>query len=211
MNPREVTELSINLYHAMQKHAELEGLLTDLFTRTCKTVLEIGSGHGGTGWAWSQLPGNVTMISIDLPGGEFGGGLSDDDKRVIDNWVVPTKNTYFSPRDSHDVLTLGEVKEVIGETPVDFLFIDGDHTYEGAKKDFEMYSQLVAPGGVIALHDICDHSTSFPTCQVRRFWNEIKDKYIWKEIITEPTTWGGIGVLIQKDVEKPFECVDNCK
>jgi hypothetical protein len=30
---------------------------------------------------------------------------------------------------------------------VDFLFIDGDHTYEGVKKDFEMYSPLVRREG----------------------------------------------------------------
>jgi len=36
----------------------------------------------------------------------------------------------------------------------DFLFIDGDHTYEGVEGDFEMYSPLVRRGGIIAFHDI---------------------------------------------------------
>jgi hypothetical protein len=34
------------------------------------------------------------------------------------------------------------------------LFIDGDHTYEGVRRDFEMYSPLVRKGGIIAFHDI---------------------------------------------------------
>ncbi len=40
-----------------------------------------------------------------------------------------------------------------GEAPVDFIFIDGDHSYEGLKGDWEAWRALVAPGGVIALHD----------------------------------------------------------
>jgi predicted O-methyltransferase YrrM len=37
---------------------------------------------------------------------------------------------------------------------LDFLFIDGDHTYEGVKQDFEMYTPLVRKGGLVAMHDI---------------------------------------------------------
>jgi glycosyltransferase involved in cell wall biosynthesis len=37
--------------------------------------------------------------------------------------------------------------------PVDFVFIDGDHTYEGLRGDWEGWSGLVAAGGVVALHD----------------------------------------------------------
>jgi len=37
--------------------------------------------------------------------------------------------------------------------PVDFIFIDGDHSYNGLRGDWEAWSPLVAPGGVIALHD----------------------------------------------------------
>lgn len=36
---------------------------------------------------------------------------------------------------------------------IDFLFIDGDHSYEGVKKDFELYSKIISDNGVIVLHD----------------------------------------------------------
>lgn len=35
----------------------------------------------------------------------------------------------------------------------DFIFIDGDHSWEGLHKDWTLYSQLLKPGGIIALHD----------------------------------------------------------
>src|SRR5271170_882466 len=42
-----------------------------------------------------------------------------------------------------------------GEPAVDFIFIDGDHSYDGLRQDWEAWSGLVAPGGFIALHDSC--------------------------------------------------------
>jgi predicted O-methyltransferase YrrM len=39
--------------------------------------------------------------------------------------------------------------------PIDFLFIDGDHSFEGLRSDWEAWSSLVGLGGVIALHDSC--------------------------------------------------------
>jgi hypothetical protein len=36
---------------------------------------------------------------------------------------------------------------------IDFLFIDGDHSYEGVKKDFELYSTILSEKGIIMLHD----------------------------------------------------------
>jgi hypothetical protein len=36
---------------------------------------------------------------------------------------------------------------------VDYVFIDGDHTYSGLEKDFSAVYQIVKPGGYIAFHD----------------------------------------------------------
>lgn len=36
---------------------------------------------------------------------------------------------------------------------IDVLFIDGDHTYEGVKLDFDLYSTILSPNGVIIIHD----------------------------------------------------------
>jgi predicted O-methyltransferase YrrM len=36
---------------------------------------------------------------------------------------------------------------------LDFVFVDGDHSYEGVKKDFDTYATKLKSGGIIALHD----------------------------------------------------------
>ena len=39
---------------------------------------------------------------------------------------------------------------------LELLFIDGDHSYEGAKADFERWSAFVKPGGHVLFHDAVD-------------------------------------------------------
>jgi hypothetical protein len=36
---------------------------------------------------------------------------------------------------------------------IDILFIDGDHSYEGVKTDFELYSKIMSDNGIIIIHD----------------------------------------------------------
>ena len=36
---------------------------------------------------------------------------------------------------------------------IDVLWIDGDHTYEGVKTDFELYSKIISDNGIIIIHD----------------------------------------------------------
>jgi len=40
--------------------------------------------------------------------------------------------------------------------PLEILFIDGDHSYEGAKADYARWSELVRPGGHMLFHDAVD-------------------------------------------------------
>src|SRR5262249_46382420 len=37
--------------------------------------------------------------------------------------------------------------------PIDLLFIDGDHSYEGVKHDWEAFSPFVQPFGLVIFHD----------------------------------------------------------
>jgi hypothetical protein len=42
---------------------------------------------------------------------------------------------------------------VLEDIKIDLLFIDGDHSYEGVKRDFDLYSQILSPNGIIIIHD----------------------------------------------------------
>lgn len=48
----------------------------------------------------------------------------------------------------------GYSREFVGQFPViHFLLIDGDHSVDGARFDFEMFSPQIVPGGWLAFHD----------------------------------------------------------
>ena len=64
------------------------------------------------------------------------------------------QSLHFVRRDSHLAETQSEVRAILAGTPLDFLFIDGDHSYEGVRRDFLDYGPMVRPGGLVAFHDI---------------------------------------------------------
>lgn len=97
--------------------------------------------------------------------------------------------------DSHQQTTLDQVKTLLAGRPLDLLFLDGDHTYEGVKQDFQLYSPLVRSGGLVAFHDIVPVD-QWEHCEVDKFWKEIKQSHESREFIdTTDLTFGGIGVL----------------
>lgn len=183
-----------------QVKEEVTELLRILKSLNPKACLEIGTAGGGTLFLFAQVARpDALLVSIDLPGGPFGGGYPA--------WKIPlyksftryaTQRIYLLRSDSHDPSTLRKVREILGDTPLDFLFIDGDHTYEGVKKDFEMYSPLVRKGGIIAFHDIVPGPPE-NVGGVPRFWQEIKYRYKHIEIIHYWNQDGfGIGVLFKE-------------
>jgi predicted O-methyltransferase YrrM len=40
------------------------------------------------------------------------------------------------------------------DEPIDFLFIDGDHSYDGVKADVDAWFSKLKPGATVAFHDI---------------------------------------------------------
>jgi hypothetical protein len=76
---------------------------------------------------------------------------------------------------------------------IDFIFIDGDHSYEGVKEDYEM--MLKFNPRYMMFHDIL-----CPDMGVYQFWNEIKTQYKHYEFtdqydITNNKGLLGIGVI----------------
>jgi predicted O-methyltransferase YrrM len=161
-----------------------------------RALLEIGTRNGGTFFVLCRLADpDATVISLDLPGGMFGGGYDNYRIPVLRRMKKPGQKLHLLRANSHAVETSRHVEQVLRDGPLDLLFIDGDHTYEGVKQDFEMYSPFVRPGGIIAFHDIVQGREEL-VGEVERFWNEIKAGYRHREIIEHrQQSWGGIGVL----------------
>jgi predicted O-methyltransferase YrrM len=179
-----------------QLRREIQTLLSVLSEKNIRVMLEIGTANGGTLYLFTRMiNSNAKIISLDLPGGDFGSGYESFKIPFFTNFAQKNQQIFLVRADSHSPSSLSTVKSILKEQKLDFLFIDGDHTYEGVKMDFQMYSPLVRKGGLIAFHDICKHPPSMG-CEVHKFWNEIKYACTHQEIISSQNQkWAGIGVL----------------
>jgi predicted O-methyltransferase YrrM len=161
-----------------------------------RIVLEIGTANGGTFFLYTKLANpNALIISIDLPSGLFGGGNIFNRSIFLKSFTSGYQKIKTIQKDSHNPHALKKVKKILKKRKIDLLFIDGDHTYKGVKKDFEMYAPLVKKGGIIAFHDIVIAPPEENT-EVNKFWSELKHDYEYQEFVKDwNQKWGGIGVI----------------
>jgi predicted O-methyltransferase YrrM len=179
---------------ALQVRSELLEMANLISAMKPKAVLEIGTALGGTLLLMCKLsdPG-ATIVSLDLPKQGF----------AYRRYRVPIfralsrkgQKLHLLTADSHSEEVKSHVAGLLDGRSLDVLFIDGDHSYQGVRSDFEMYSPFVRKGGMVIFHDIVEHSSE-KHCDVNRFWNEIKGQYSHREIIENAAQgWAGVGVL----------------
>jgi predicted O-methyltransferase YrrM len=187
----------------MQVRSELRSLVTMVADRPPRVVLEIGTANGGTLFVLARAASpDATLISVDLPGGEFGGGYPPWKRGLYHTFVTEGQQLALIQGDSHQEQTIAQVRDLLDGRSVDLLFIDGDHTYEGVRRDFEAYGPFVAEGGILAFHDIVPENPrrrgEYDLCsgEVPRFWSELRAHYRHAELVDDWQQGGmGIGVL----------------
>ncbi len=182
---------------SQQIKSELNIFSKIIISNKPKTVLEIGTANGGTLFLLSRLSNpNSIIISIDLPESPYIGGIDYKPNIFFKSFTGNHQKMVMIRGDSHKFSTLEKVKKVLKSNKVDVLFIDGDHTYKGVKKDFNMYRNLVRKKGIIAFHDIVE-VTIENDVEVNKFWNEIKNDNKYIEIVEDwNQDYGGIGIII---------------
>ena len=186
-----------------QVRSEIRSLLTIVHHARCRRILEIGTANGGSLFLFARAAAaDAHIISVDLPAGEFGGGYP--------RWKVPVYKAFARAgqrldlirADSHAEATIAAVRRQLCGDPLDFLFIDGDHGYDGVRQDFEAYAPLVRPGGLVAFHDIAElageATPGGPTLlvgEVPQYWRQIRASYRAQEFTDAPGGCFGIGLL----------------
>lgn len=141
---------------------EREGICLYLLARRAATignVVEIGAYKGRSTWylarALEDEASPYRVVSID----PHLSGSAEHYRQTIERTGIASRvdaRTAFS----YDLVE--DFDESIG-----LLWIDGDHSYEAVRADFEQWFPLLAEGGFVALHDTVGQRVG-PTRVVRR-------------------------------------------
>lgn len=126
----------------------------------------------------------------NLVGAEIGVKVGKNAKNILDNlsikklylidpfqnktWKEASKKKLFNYSDKIKWLNFYSFDAVkyIKDNELDFIYIDGDHRYEGVKNDIKNYYSKVKIGGLIAGHDY-DKRRDFGIVQaVNEFFNK---------------------------------------
>ena len=142
---------STSLDHAIssmtvRQGAYLFGLIREMGARK---IVEIGRFKGGTTVIMAAAMGNRGRLwSIDL-------GFKEAYLNPGRSWDAMLRDTLATFGLSNVEILVGDSRiiEVSFDGPLDLLMIDGDHSYEGVRSDFDRFGRLVRVGGAVLFDD----------------------------------------------------------
>ncbi len=120
------------------------GFIPRLMTQARRDLWEQGIFEGDNSLEWGDIG---TTIIVDAANSV--GGFTDwtNENSFLRQHFTPQVILETSERAFYDYFVRQDIK-------IDYLHIDGDHSYEGVKKDFELYSTIMSENGIITIHDI---------------------------------------------------------
>jgi hypothetical protein len=119
------------------------GFIPRIMTQARIDLWHQGIFNGNADMNWGDI--GVTYV-VDVCNGVGGNTDLENENSFYRNKFHPRFIKETSERAYYDFFVKQDIK-------IDFLFIDGDHSYEGVKLDFELYSKLLNENGVIVIHD----------------------------------------------------------
>jgi len=131
--------------------------LLGAYPKAAGAVMEIGSYRGRSTIVLAkavELSDNALIHAVDPL--EDWGDMIEDGQGKLSARALLDKN-FADLAVTHKIKVHQNFSQVVAPTwseKLRVLWIDGDHSYRGALQDFENFSPHLAPGGVIAFHDV---------------------------------------------------------
>eukprot|EP00747_Dinoflagellata_sp_TGD_P047312 gnl/TRDRNA2_/TRDRNA2_144931_c1_seq1.p1 gnl/TRDRNA2_/TRDRNA2_144931_c1~~gnl/TRDRNA2_/TRDRNA2_144931_c1_seq1.p1 ORF type:complete len:210 (+),score=32.46 gnl/TRDRNA2_/TRDRNA2_144931_c1_seq1:58-687(+) len=140
----------------MFHHQIISKMLNDMASEKSGAMVrmvEVGVNTGPFAEALLDAVPNLNWLGVDPydPGGAYSGGnLADNSFRYT---KAVMRIMRFGSRASIMRMFSSEAASWIQDGSLDLVWIDGDHTYDGAYADLVSFAPKMRPGGIIAGHD----------------------------------------------------------
>lgn len=191
-------QLAEREFGILQVPFEIESLLDYVAETNPGIIGEIGLKHGGNSFMFLRKLENAELfLGMDLV-------LNNISK--LRYYRRPSQVIHTLEGNSQLPVVVNKAERILNGRKFDFLFIDGDHEYNGVLEDLIQWYPLVRSGGLIAFHDIVPDEEAKTGVRpkdsliwgggVYRFWARIKDQFEHKEFVKDWDQGGfGIGVI----------------
>lgn len=175
-----------------QHKREFKALLQFMLDENVSSVLEIGTGLGGSAYCFGEVTKHGHVVTVDF--NEQGAARINPNHR---RHKQPNPHFLQITGDSRN----DEVERLICMgAPYDLVYFDTEHPYENCMDNFVRYGRMAVR--FIAQHDIAmaEDAPQWPDAGVPRFWRELREGHqFWEFIDPDPDPrfpqWGGIGVV----------------
>jgi hypothetical protein len=119
------------------------GYIPKIMTQARFELHSQGIFEGDPAYTWGDIGTTYVVDACNGVGGKcyISGVNSYFQKHFFPRFIKDTSENAF-----YNFFVLEDIK-------LDLIYLDGDHSYEGIKNDFELYSQILTENGMIIIHD----------------------------------------------------------
>lgn len=178
---------------------EFEAFLEFMRVNNVRSVLEIGTGLGGSAYCFGEITGHGKIVTVDF---EMQGAAK-----------IPAAKRRTQPNPNF-VQIVGDSRAEATErlinayAPFDMVYFDTEHAESDVRDNYARYAKMATR--FVAQHDINMDEVEWPDAGIPRVWREVRDqgwdsanpRYTSYVEFVKPSPdkrfprWGGIGVVV---------------
>lgn len=195
-------QLAAKEFGILQVQEEIIPFLDYVAEREPRIIGEIGLKHGGNSFMFLR---KLTKANLYL-----GMDLVLQNISKLRFYRRANQSIHTLEGNSQFPAVFAQAERILAGRKFDFLFIDGDHEYDGVLEDLIQWYPLVRSGGLIAFHDIVPDEEAKTGVRpansliwgggVHKLWARLKPHFRHAEFVNDWDQGGfGIGVIHKPD------------